>query len=256
VELTARALEQRLIRRLLDQRVLERVRGHGWLAARKKDFRLDQACQAVAEGALVESRCRRQQRVPEVPSQDRRPLRHLLRCRQPVEPSHQRVGERRRDRFHTPRRPRLDDRLRQLLDVERHAVGADDQCIQRGDGQRFARECQDHVPRLALGETGEVERRQVLGRRPRRRELGPRREDDQDARRRALCDEVPQQLQRRRVVPVQILDHDHEWLHRADGEDPPHEQVDRLPPLQLGAQLQPRGWRQAEKVREQGHVLR
>src|SRR2546425_2327545 len=39
--------------------------------------------------------------------------------------------------------------------------------------------------------------------------------EDQDARPRALRDEVPQQLQRRRVAPVQVLDQEDECLHRA-----------------------------------------
>ena len=41
VQLLARALEQRLVRRLLDQGVLEGVRGRGRLAAREEDLRVD-----------------------------------------------------------------------------------------------------------------------------------------------------------------------------------------------------------------------
>ena len=49
VELLARALEQRLVRRLLHQRVLERVRRLGRLAAREDDLRVDQAREPLAE---------------------------------------------------------------------------------------------------------------------------------------------------------------------------------------------------------------
>jgi hypothetical protein len=52
VQLLARALEQRLVRRLLDQRVLEGVRRRGRLAAREENFRVDQAPEPVAQGRL------------------------------------------------------------------------------------------------------------------------------------------------------------------------------------------------------------
>ena len=92
----------------------------------------------------------------ELPPQHRRPLRHLLRRREPIEPRHQRVGEGRRNGLHAARRAGLRHRLGQLLDVERHAVGAGDERVERGGGQLRPRERRDHVARLALGEPGEL----------------------------------------------------------------------------------------------------
>ena len=54
---------------------------------------------------------------------------------------------------------------------------------------------------------------------------------------------------------MQVLDEHDQRLHRAQGQGPLRQEVDRLAPLQLGAHLQGRGWRQTEKVREQGHRL-
>ena len=93
VELLARALEQRLVRRLLHQRVLEGVRRLGRLAAREEDLRVDQAREPLAQARLVHPGDGGQQRVAELPPEHRRPLRHLLRRREPIEPRHQRVGE-------------------------------------------------------------------------------------------------------------------------------------------------------------------
>ena len=237
VQLLARALEQRLVRRLLDQRMLEDVGGRGRLPAREEDFGIDQARQPVAQGGLVEPRHRREQRIPELPSQHRRPLRHLLRRREPIEPRHQTVGEAGRDGRHAARRPGLRRRLGQLLDVERHAVGAGDQDIERGGGQLRTHERCDHVVRLALGEPGELHGGQIGMRRPGRRELRARRGEEQHPRRRALRDHVPQQLQRRGVAPLQVLDEHDQRLHRAQGQTPLRQEVDRLPPLQLGANV-------------------
>ena len=174
VQLLARALEQRLVRRLLDQRVLERVRGRGRLAAREEDLRVDQAPEPVAQSGLVHTYHRRQQRIAELPSQHRRPLRHFLRGREPIEPPHQRVGEAGWNGLHAARRPGLHDRLGQLLDVERHAVGAGNERVEGVGGQRRTREHRDHVARLALGEPGELHGGQVGARRPGRRELRAR----------------------------------------------------------------------------------
>ena len=49
VELLARALEQRLVRRLLHQRVLEGVRRLGRLAALEEDLRVDQPREPLAQ---------------------------------------------------------------------------------------------------------------------------------------------------------------------------------------------------------------
>ena len=157
MELLARALEQRLVRRLLHQRVLERVRRLRRLAALEDDLRVDQAREPLAEARVVHPGDGGQQRVAELPPEHRRPLRHLLRRREPIEPRHQRVGEGRRDRLHAARRAGLRHRLGQLLDVERHAVGAGDERVERGGGQRRARERRDHLARLALGEPGELD---------------------------------------------------------------------------------------------------
>ena len=76
VELLARALEQRLVRRHLHERVLERVRRLRRLAALKDDLRVDQPRELLAETCLLHPGDGGQQRIAELPPEHRRPLRH------------------------------------------------------------------------------------------------------------------------------------------------------------------------------------
>ena len=165
-------------------------------------------------------------------------------------------ARRRGDGVRAPRGPGLRHRLRQLLHVERHAVGARDERLQRLGGHRLPDERRHHLPRLALREPRELERRQVRARRPGRRELRARRRDEEHARRGALRDDAPEQLQRRGVAPVQVLDQQHERLDGAEREIPLRQQLHGLPALHVRIQRERRRRRQAEEVREQRDVLR
>jgi hypothetical protein len=104
VELLARALQERLIRGLLDQCVPEGVRGVRRLAPREEDARLDQPCEVEPQRRIVTTDHRGEQRVRDLAPHDRRALRQRLRGRQAIEASHQRVGERGGNRVHAPRR--------------------------------------------------------------------------------------------------------------------------------------------------------
>ena len=202
VELLARSLQQRLVRRVLDQRVLEHERGVRRLAAHEQDARVDQPRQVPPQRRVVPIGDRREQRVRELAPQRRRPLRQLLRGGQTIETPHQRVGERGGYRVSAPRRVGLEHRPRQLLDVERHTVGTGDERVDGVRGQRVRGECRDHVARLALAQPAQRERRHVLAPGPRRRELGSRGEHDEERRGCAPLDQDSQQLERRRVPPV------------------------------------------------------
>ena len=193
VELLARALEQRLVRRLLHERVLERVRRLRRLAALEDDLRADQPREPLAQARVFHPGDGGQQRVAELPPEHRRPLRHLLRRRQPVEPRHERPRQGRGDGVRPTCGPGLRHRLRQLLDVKRHPVGARHD---RLGGQLVRQERRHHLPRLALREARELDRRQIRAGRPRCRELRARRRDEERAGRGALGDDAPEQLQR------------------------------------------------------------
>ena len=77
-------------------------------------------------------------------------------------------------------------------------------------------------------------------------------------RRRALRDQEPQPLERRRVGPVQVLRQQHHRLLLAQRQQPREQRLQRLLPLQLGADLERRValWQpQREQARKQRHRL-
>jgi hypothetical protein len=119
VKLLARALEQRSIRRLFHQSVLERVGSVRRLATNEHNLRVDQSSKALAQYRLFEPCHGRKQRRRELPSEHCCPLRDLLRGREPVEPRHQRVGKRCGNHLDTVPQPWFDRRLGQLLHVKR-----------------------------------------------------------------------------------------------------------------------------------------
>ena len=91
VVLLPRTPEQRLIGRLLDQGMLEHIRGLWWHTALVEQFGLHQARQGLLERGLVERVRRPKELVGKCPPQDGRgQLCHILYYRQPIETRHQR----------------------------------------------------------------------------------------------------------------------------------------------------------------------
>ena len=107
-----------------DQRVLERVDRLRRLAPREHQLGRRQPLQRRPQRRLGHRRDRREQRIGELAPDARRRLRHLLDLGHPVQPGHQRGVKRGRHRARArPRRARLEHRLGQLLDEQRHPVG-------------------------------------------------------------------------------------------------------------------------------------
>ena len=103
-------------------------------------------------------------------------------------------------------RPELEHRLGQLLDEQRHAVGARHDLLEHLGRQRLAaRDSFDHRRALAPAEAIERQRRDVRVARPRRAELGPVGEHRQDRQGAHPLDQQVEQLQGRRIDPVQVL---------------------------------------------------
>ena len=122
--------------------------------------------------------------------------------------------------------PRLEDHLRQLLDEERHAVGlADDVLDDLGRQRAPAREARHHALGVRARETPERDVRHVRARAPRESALGTAGEEHQDARRRPLVDAQPEELEGRRVDPVEVVDEEHE---RTIGGEPQKQREDDL----------------------------
>ena len=129
-------LEQRLVGRVLDQGVLEAVGGLGRRAAAEDQLGRDQLVEGGAQLGFRPVGDRGEQLVAELAADHGADLRHLLDRREAVEAGHQRVVQGRRDRERRQRpgqlvaiagvreQARFQHRLGQLLDEQRHAVGA------------------------------------------------------------------------------------------------------------------------------------
>ena len=91
VQLSAPAPEQRLVGSVLHQSVSEQVARARWRAALHQELGVYESRESLSQRRLVEGRDRSQQVVLEVPTQDGRHLRYLLRNAEPIEARHQRV---------------------------------------------------------------------------------------------------------------------------------------------------------------------
>ena len=160
-------LEQRLIRGVLDQGVLEAVGGLGRSAAAEDQLGSDQLVERGAQMLFRPIGDRRKQLVRELAADDRPDLGDLLDRREAVEAGHQRVVKRRRDRERRQwagqlvavagvrEQARFQHRLGQLLDEQRHAVGARHDLVQHLAGQRLAAgDAQRPSPRPGAGRGG------------------------------------------------------------------------------------------------------
>jgi len=118
------ALEQAVVSRVLDQRVLEAI---GRLRARAlgdEEVRVGEPVQRQLEAGILDTADRAQQRIGEVPSQDGADLGDLARFAKPVEPRRERLLKRRRDRLQAAGLAALEQKTRDLLDVQRHPASA------------------------------------------------------------------------------------------------------------------------------------
>ena len=165
--------------------------------------------------------------------------------REPVEPSRQQRLDRRRDHGSpeldvrlpaiVPLReqPVVDQHPQHLLDEERIALGRGDDLRTEIPGDVLAEQVGDEQLALLRAERLEHDRARVGQRsRPRRHrlgELGPSRTQDQDRRAAAESGEVLDQVQERRLGPVDVVEHDDDRVLLREGlEQPPHRPRDLL----------------------------
>ena len=120
----AAAPEQAVVRRVLDQRVLEAIIGLRRRALHKQKVGVGQPLQRGLQSRLVVFGDVAQKPVCEITSEHRADLRDLARGAQPVEARGERLLERRRDRLHAALIAALEQEPRHLLDEQRHAAGA------------------------------------------------------------------------------------------------------------------------------------
>ena len=145
-----RALEQRGIRRVLDQGVLERIGGPRRPPPLVQQFRPDQLRQSRLQRRLVLRREGLEHLVGKLPPQHRPHLRHLFGGMELIQAGHERILQGVGNR-HAPQRPgqrvvvrvlpqqgRLQQHLGQLFDVERHPIRLGDNMLHHLGGQRLA----------------------------------------------------------------------------------------------------------------------
>ena len=153
----APGFEQALVGGIADQGVLEQIGRVGRRAAAEDQLGGDQALHRVGQLGLRQGGKGGDGAVVEAAADDGGGLGHLLHRLQAIEPRHQRVVQRCGDRQRAQRsvevkrvgtlaqHARFDDRLRHLLDEQRHAVGPRGDLVEQrlrqalaaGDAPRF-----------------------------------------------------------------------------------------------------------------------
>ena len=150
-----RALEQALVGRVLDQRVLEAIVRLRAGALGDEEVRVGEPVERGLEGGVVDPAHGAQQRVSEITTQYGADLRDFARFAEPVEPRRERLLKRRRDRLRAARLAALEQKARDLLDEQRHATGALVDPLDDVPGQRMmGREFTDHLRDLRAIERG------------------------------------------------------------------------------------------------------
>ena len=202
-----------------------------------------------------------QERVVEAAADHGADLRDLLAGREAVETRRQQVLQSRRDLRGASEARLLDDEADELLGEEGNAVGAARDLRQLAVGRRGAasREAPHELVRLRGRQAIEADRRVMRPRRPRVYETRPRRADHEQRDARALDRQELQQLARRGIRPVDVLQHEHERPLAGEARDHGAQRPEELPApvrgrlrsasrrrLRFERKLEP------EKVRQQG----
>ena len=270
VEQPSAVAQERAVRRVPHQRVLEQVVGLRPFAAPEDQPGAGELVERRRQLALARARHGGQQLVGELPADHGPDLRRRPgRGAEPVEPRHERGVERgrhcqggRRARGESSGRPApagLEHRLGQLLDEQRHPVRALDDLGHQLVGQRAAGDPPHERRGLPRAEAVERQGRHVRPAGPGRLELRAEGDQQQDPQPSRALDREVEQLARARVDPVHVLE-DHQ--HRVAVRQPLDLAQQRLEgplPLELRGERR-RGvavaGRERQQLGQQRHVLR
>ncbi len=205
----------------LDERVVERVVVEGYLGVHHHELH---------------------HLARELTADDGGHLSKRLRLTEAIQSSEQRALQRRRDLqgCGLERRgviARFEHHLAQLFEEQRVAIGVFDNAltypvVDLRTGEHGVHE----VRRLEFGDGVDAHVVDMIEGRPGRHELGPRRRHEQDAIGGDLLDDAAQQLETRRVAPVQVFHQQHHWIALAQRDEPFDQPVDRSLSARLGAE--------------------
>ena len=217
----APALEQILISRVLNERVLEAIIGVRRQALHQQDVGLGKPFQRCLQRRILHPGHGAQKRIREVASDHGADLRHLARWAEPVEPRRQRLLQCRRDRLDAALLAALQQEPRHFLDEQRHAAGALGHAIDHFLRQRVAGgKLADHVPHLMAVERRERNRAVMRAHAPGRPELRPGSDENEQGRQRAAFGDAAQHIERGRIGPVHIFNRQHHRLSPRAGHHP------------------------------------
>ena len=152
----AAALEQAVVGRVLDQRVLEAIVRLMARALGDNEVRGGEPVERGLEGGVLDTADGAQQRVGEISAEDGAYLRDFARFAKPVEPRRERLLQRRRDRLQAPCFAALDQKARNLLDKQRHPAGAFANVLDHLFAQRMtSAELADHLRDVGATQTAQ-----------------------------------------------------------------------------------------------------
>ena len=258
VQRLAATLEQAVVGRVLDQRVLEAIVRLMARALGDEEVRAGEPVERGLEGWVVDLADSAEQRVGEISPQDGADLRDFARFAEPVEPRRERLLKRRRDRLQAAGLAALEQKARDFLDEQRHPAGALAHALDHLSAQRMASgELADHKRDVGAIEGAKRDHAVVRAQAPGRAEFGPRGREDEQRRLRAALGEGLHQIERGRIGPVQILERERDRLRARPGEKPCRQRR-QLP----AAQFLRREFRRAllrqrdvDQRREQGRIF-
>ena len=171
----AAALEQAVVGRILDQRVLEAIARLMACALGDEEVRAGEPVERRLERGVVDTADRAEQRIGEISPEHGADLRDFARFAQPVEPRRKRLLKRRRDRLQAARFAALEQKARDLLDEQRHPAGALAHALDHLSAQRMASgEFADHQRDVGAIEGAERDDAVVRAQAPGRPEFRPR----------------------------------------------------------------------------------
>ena len=140
------ALEQAVVGRVLDQRVLEAIVGLRWRALDEQEVGVGEPIQRRLKRRLIDFGDVAQQRVDEIASENRADLRDLARRPEPVEARGEGLLQGRRDGLNTALLAAFKKQARHLLNEQRHAAGPLVDPLDQLFGERMAgRDLADHA---------------------------------------------------------------------------------------------------------------
>jgi hypothetical protein len=124
VQRLAAALEQAVVGRVLDKRVLEAIGRPRVGALGDEEVRAGEPVERGLEGEVLDLADSAEQRIGEIAPQDGADLRDFARVAKSVEPRGERLLQRRRDRLQAAGLAALEQKSGDLLDEQRQTAGA------------------------------------------------------------------------------------------------------------------------------------